>query len=125
MPIHHRQLTTFAMYALDRDARAAENTLRPFMAFYLSLMPKNPLTDAYGIGDELAELAQGVTERIAAEMPDQWLGDLAIAGDQEECAAKIRCLLDAGSDSAALFPMPVERAEEVVRLTGAEVLARL
>lgn len=121
---HHR-LTTFAMYAVDRDARAAKATLRPFMAFYLSLMPKNPLTDAYGIGDELLELAQGGAERIAAEMPDEWLEDLAIAGDPDECAAKIRLLLDAGSDSVALFPMPVERAEEVVRLTGAEVLPRL
>ncbi len=121
---HHR-LAVFAMYAVDRDPAAARATLRPFMAFYLSLMPKNPLTDAYGIGDELAELAQGGAERIAAEMPDQWLEDLAIAGDPEECAAKIRRLLDAGADSVALFPMPVERAGEVVRLTGAEVLPRL
>ncbi|MCL4234163.1 MAG: LLM class flavin-dependent oxidoreductase, partial [Deltaproteobacteria bacterium] len=95
------------------------------MAFYLAAVPKSALTDAYGIADELSELVQGGMERIAAEMPAQWVEDLVITGDPDECAAKIRRLLDAGADSVVLFPMPVERAEEVVRLTAREVLPRL
>jgi alkanesulfonate monooxygenase SsuD/methylene tetrahydromethanopterin reductase-like flavin-dependent oxidoreductase (luciferase family) len=77
------------------------------------------------IADELWEMAQGGPERILREMPDAWVEDLVVAGDPEECAAKIQRLLDAGADSVALFPMPVERAAEVVELTAAEVLPRL
>lgn len=121
---HHR-FAAFAMYAVDADSNAAKETLRPMMAFYLAAVPKSALTDAYGIADELSELVQGGMERIAAEMPAQWVEDLVIAGDPDECAAKIRRLLDAGADSVVLFPMPVERAEEVVRLTAREVLPRL
>jgi len=62
---------------------------------------------------------------VLREMPDQWLEDLAVAGDPDECASKLRRLLDAGADSVVLFPMPVDRAVEVVELTAREVFPRL
>jgi hypothetical protein len=37
----------------------------------------------------------------------------------------LRRLLDAGADSVVLFPMPVDRAVEVVELTAREVFPRL
>jgi 5,10-methylenetetrahydromethanopterin reductase len=58
-------------------------------------------------------------------MPDQWVDDLAIAGDPDECAAKIQALLDAGSDSVALFPMPVDRTAEIVEMTARDVLPKV
>jgi alkanesulfonate monooxygenase SsuD/methylene tetrahydromethanopterin reductase-like flavin-dependent oxidoreductase (luciferase family) len=48
-----------------------------------------------------------------------------VAGAPDECAEKIRRLLDAGADSVALFPMPSERSEEMVRAGAADVLPRL
>jgi len=121
---HHR-LSVFALYALDSDAKRAKDALRSLMAFYLAAVPKSSLTDVYGIGDELLELASGGAERIVREMPEQWLDDLVIAGDADECAAKIDALLDAGADSVSLFPSPPERAEEVLRQTADEVFPRL
>ena len=121
---NHR-LCCFALYATDRDAAVAKQTLRRMLAFYLAAVPRSAVTDAYGIGDELWELAQGGAERIDREMPEQWLEDLVIAGDPEECAEKIDRLLQAGADSVVLFPMPVERSAEVVELTAAEVFPRL
>lgn len=113
------------MYAVDRDPRAAKETLRSLVAFYLSAVPKTAMTDTYGIADEAVEMAQGGAERIARELPAQWLEDLVVAGEPDECAAKIQRLLDAGADSVVLFPMPVDRLEEIVRLTAHEVLPKV
>ena len=121
---HHR-FAAFAMYAVDKDSDKAKQAVRGLMAFYLAAVPKSALTDVYGIGDELAELAQGGPERLLERMPDQWVEDLAIAGDPDECAAKINALLAAGADSIALFLTPPDRAVELIELTAAEVLPRV
>lgn len=122
---HHR-VACFALYSVDADSKKAKETLRGIMAFYLAAMSRSALTEAYGIADEVTEIAErGGPEAVAAEMPDQWLEDLVIAGDPDECAEKINRFLDAGSDSVILFPMPVERSEEVLRLTSTEVFKRL
>ena len=47
----------------------------------------------------------------------------AVAGDPDECAEKIRRLLDAGSDAVALFPLAGD-PESAVRTVAAEVLPR-
>jgi 5,10-methylenetetrahydromethanopterin reductase len=123
----HR-VTPFALYCVDPDARKAKRMLRDVTAFYLA-MPPNPLTDVYGISDELADMqARGGDEAaalIAREMPDQWMEDLAVAGDPEECATKVQGLLDAGSDSVALFPLPVDRTVEIVEMTARDVLPKV
>jgi alkanesulfonate monooxygenase SsuD/methylene tetrahydromethanopterin reductase-like flavin-dependent oxidoreductase (luciferase family) len=58
-------------------------------------------------------------------MPERWLDDLAVAGEPDECAEKIRRLLDAGSDSVALFPLGGEAPEAVVRAAADDVLPRV
>lgn len=121
---HHR-LAAFAMYTVDANSRAAKETLRGLVAFYLAAVPKSALTDVYGIGAELLELAQGGAQRIARDMPRQWLEDLVIAGDPDECAAKIQALLDAGADSVVLFPTPVDRLEAIVSVTAESVLPKV
>jgi 5,10-methylenetetrahydromethanopterin reductase len=121
---HHR-VAVLAVYAVDRDGTRAKESLRPIVAFSLAAVPKSALTDIYGIGDELAELAKGGPERIQREMPDQWLEDLVVAGEPDECAEKIAALLDAGADSVAIAPGQVERTLDVVRLTAREVLPRI
>jgi alkanesulfonate monooxygenase SsuD/methylene tetrahydromethanopterin reductase-like flavin-dependent oxidoreductase (luciferase family)/ketosteroid isomerase-like protein len=122
---HHR-VTCFADFSVDRDSRRAREAARPSVAFYLAAGGANALTDACGISAELTEmLARGGPELVEREMPERWIADLAIAGDPEECAAGIRAYLDAGADSVALFPMPVERATELVELAAREILPKL
>ena len=122
---HHR-LAAFAIFAVDRDGRRARESARHFVAFYLAAGGANALTDAYGISGELTEmLARGGRDLLEHEMPERWVSDLAIAGDPEECAAGVRGYLEAGADSVALFPMPSDRATELVRLAATDVLPRV
>ena len=117
-----RRIVTFALFCGDDDPAAARDALRASLAFYLTIMQGTDLISVYGIDEELAELAQGGAERVAAEMPDQWLEDLAIAGNAEQCAEKIDALIAAGSDSVILFPAPFDRGRELVEFAGAKVI---
>ena len=58
-------------------------------------------------------------------MPAAWLDDLVIAGDPDECAAKLRGFIDAGSDTIGLWPFPLDQSAEVLELTAREVLPQL
>jgi alkanesulfonate monooxygenase SsuD/methylene tetrahydromethanopterin reductase-like flavin-dependent oxidoreductase (luciferase family) len=120
-----RRLATFAFVSVGPDGAAAKAALREPMAFYLAAGGGNALTDAYGISEELdAMLATGGAEAVAREMPERWIDDLAVAGEPDECAEKIRRLLDAGSDSVVLFPLAGGDPEAVVRAVAADVLPR-
>jgi len=124
----HR-VATFALYTVDADAAKAKAAIRQIAAFYLAAVPRSALTDVYGIGDELWDMYERGGADAAAlihrEMPDEWVDDLVIAGDPDECAARIQALLDAGSDSVALFPMPVDRTAEIVEMTARDVLPKI
>jgi alkanesulfonate monooxygenase SsuD/methylene tetrahydromethanopterin reductase-like flavin-dependent oxidoreductase (luciferase family) len=118
----HR-VVTFVLYSVAADGRAAREAVRDVTAFYLTAMPDNALTEVYGIQPQLQELL--AAGKLAQELPEPWLEDLAVAGDPDEVAAKIRALLDAGSDSVCLWPFPLEQGEELLELTAREVLPRL
>lgn len=121
----HR-LVTYVLYSVDHDSAKAREAVRDAVAFYLAAMPDNALTQVYGVSDDVRELvARGGTELIARELPDRWLDDLAIAGDPDECAAKLRAFLAAGSDSVGLWLFPTDRGDEIARLTAREVFPRL
>ena len=70
-------------------------------------------------------LAEHGADSLSDHMPDQWIEDLTIAGTPEECADKIRGFGAAGADAVALFPLPTERVDDLVKLTAREVLPRL
>lgn len=119
---HHR-LPTFAISVLDRDGRKARETVKAVLAFYLAAVGPSALTAAYGANDDLkAMLAKGGPEVVAAEMPDQWVEDLAVAGDPDEVTAKIRAMLDAGADSVVLAFQPPEAASDQIDLLAEAVL---
>lgn len=121
-------ITTFALCSVAPDPATARARIRPLASLLLALDPRGPLTDAYGIGDELARLVEDAgadPAQVAAVLPDEWFEDLVIAGDPAECAAKIKRLLDAGSTTVAVFPTPPEHSREIVELLGAEVLPDL
>jgi 5,10-methylenetetrahydromethanopterin reductase len=121
-------VTTFALCSVDSDPAKARARIRPLASLYLALEPRGPLTDASGIGDELARLVEEAgadAAQVAAALPDEWLEDIVIAGDPTECTAKIERLLKAGSTTVALFPTPPEHGGEIIELLGAEVLPAL
>jgi alkanesulfonate monooxygenase SsuD/methylene tetrahydromethanopterin reductase-like flavin-dependent oxidoreductase (luciferase family) len=118
----HR-VVTYVLYSVDGDGAAAREAVREATAFYLTAMPDNALSEVYGIQPRLQELVAAGT--LAQELPAAWLDDLAVAGSPDEAAAKIRALLDAGSDSVCLWLFPLDRSEEVLELTAREVLPRL
>jgi alkanesulfonate monooxygenase SsuD/methylene tetrahydromethanopterin reductase-like flavin-dependent oxidoreductase (luciferase family) len=122
-----RKLATFAFVSVGRDGAAAKAALREPMSFYLAADGGNALTDAYGISEELdAMLAGGGgAEAVAREMPERWIDDLAVAGEPDECAEKIRRLLEAGSDSVVLFPLAGDDPEAIVRAVAADVLPQV
>jgi 5,10-methylenetetrahydromethanopterin reductase len=118
-------VTTFALCSVHHDPAEARARIRPLASLYLALEPRGPLTNAYGISDELSRIVEesaGDAARVADALPDEWLDDLVVAGDPAECAAKIGRLLDAGSTTVAVFPTPPQHAREIVELLGAEVL---
>jgi alkanesulfonate monooxygenase SsuD/methylene tetrahydromethanopterin reductase-like flavin-dependent oxidoreductase (luciferase family) len=120
----HR-VTVFALYSVDGDEDVARAAVRRPLAFYKSNGP-NALTDVAGISDQLRDiLDRGGYDRLVEEMPESWVERLTIAGTPEHCAARIRAFHEAGADSVALFPMPSDQVDRVVRLTADEVLPRL
>jgi len=120
----HR-ITVFALYAVDEDREAARAAVRGPLAFYKSNGP-SALTDVHGSSEQLVEiLARGGREALEREMPESWIDDLTIAGTPDECAARIQEYYEAGVDSVALFPMPSEHIDELVRVTGEQVLPLL
>jgi 5,10-methylenetetrahydromethanopterin reductase len=123
----HR-VTTFAFCNVNRDGARARAEIRPLATLYLTLDPRGPLTDVYGITAELVDLieqAGGDPGKSAEALPDSWLEDLVVAGDPTECVAKIRALLEAGADSVALFPTPVDHGEQIIELLASEVIPAL
>jgi 5,10-methylenetetrahydromethanopterin reductase len=124
-PERPHRVTTFALCAIDEDSSVARAAARQAVAFYLAAGGPNALTDAYGISDELRTLlADGDPAGLGDRMSDQWVDDLAVAGDPDECGRKIRTLLDAGSDHVALFPTPAESAQRTLATLAASVLPR-
>ena len=90
-----------------------------------ALPATSPLTDVYCIREEIDEMVMGGVTQVEREMPDQWLEDLAVAGEPDECAEKIHHLLAAGADSVVLFPAPGDSVHELCRLAGDAVLPRV
>jgi len=118
-------VTVFAIYSVGHDREAARAAVRRPLAFYKANGPST-LTDVHGSSDLLADMiARGGMEAIAAEMPESWIDELTVAGTPAECAEKIRAYHEVGADSVALFPMPADRVDEMVRLTADEVIPLL
>lgn len=124
-PAHH-EVVVFAIHSSDRDGDAARAMLRPTVAFYLAAGGRNALTDAYGISDDLeAMLDAGGVDAVRDALPDAWVDDLTVSGTPEECATRVRDLLDAGADRVCLFPVPADRTDDLIATAGARILPAL
>lgn len=116
---HH--VTAFAIYSVDPSGTRAKAAAQETLVFYLAAGGRNALTDAAGISERLPEILSQPSSDMARELVDA----LTIAGTPDEVRGKIHELFDAGADSVALFPTPVERAEEIIDLTARVVLPHL
>jgi alkanesulfonate monooxygenase SsuD/methylene tetrahydromethanopterin reductase-like flavin-dependent oxidoreductase (luciferase family) len=115
----------FTMFSIDADGERAKAAIRPTMAFYLAADPVNAMTRVYGIAEEVSEAAKGGAQAVEAAIQDEWVEDLVVAGNPDECVEKIQALLRAGADTVVLFPSPADRAREMLELAGREVLPKL
>jgi 5,10-methylenetetrahydromethanopterin reductase len=114
---------TVALTCIDMDGRRARDAARPIMGSFLGEFGTNTMTDAYGISDQLAEMIQrGGPDAVTAEMPDEWLEDLALVGTPAEAVAKMRRWLDAGLDSICIFLPDAELEEQTIRLVAEHVI---
>jgi alkanesulfonate monooxygenase SsuD/methylene tetrahydromethanopterin reductase-like flavin-dependent oxidoreductase (luciferase family) len=100
-------MPTFALFSIDKDGETARAAVRPQIAFYLSAVgPHNPLTAPFGYNDQIGKLLErGGVDLLAREMPDEWVTELAIAGNPSEVAERITRLLAAGATSVVLSPV--------------------
>jgi alkanesulfonate monooxygenase SsuD/methylene tetrahydromethanopterin reductase-like flavin-dependent oxidoreductase (luciferase family) len=115
-----------ALTCVETDGRRARDAARPIFGGFMGEFGTNAMTDAYGITDELAAMIdRGGPDAVTAEMPDDWMEDLALVGTPDEVAAKARRWLDAGLDSICVFN-PDERLEQrTLELVAEQVIPAL
>jgi alkanesulfonate monooxygenase SsuD/methylene tetrahydromethanopterin reductase-like flavin-dependent oxidoreductase (luciferase family) len=116
----------FALYNCGPDRAAARAELRGTLAFYLAVWPRNAFTEMVGCVEELEDMvARGGAETVAREMPDEWIDRFAIAGDPDECAARLAAYIAAGADCVVLAPYDGARSAELFETAARDVLPRL
>ena len=116
----------FCLFSIDVEGQKARQAIRPLLAWALAMIGQCPPTDVLGISQDLIGMIdRGGAPTVEREMPDRWLEELAIAGDPEECAAKIHQFLSAGADSVILYPYRTDLAAEMLKMFAADVLPRL
>ena len=125
---HEHKVSVFVFFSVAKDGAEARRAVRDDLGLYLYLCcaDQGVLFDVYGLADELRDMvARGGPDTVRQEITDIWYENLTVVGDPDECAARIRALLDAGADSVVLFPMPHDRAEEMVTMAAEEVFPRI
>lgn len=114
---------TIALTCVDRDGARARRLARPVLASFLGEFGTNTMTDAYGISDRLRDMIDRLgPDGIDAEMPDQWLEDLALVGSPAEVEAKMRAWLDAGLDSICIFFPDPDLEQQTIELVAEQVI---
>jgi 5,10-methylenetetrahydromethanopterin reductase len=97
----------YAWLSLDDDRSAAAAALRPMVDGWLQL----------GLYPSLREHA-GLEGQTIADVEDDRLRALAVAGDARDCARAIAELWAAGADSVVLVPRHEDRADQLQRFAA-------
>jgi alkanesulfonate monooxygenase SsuD/methylene tetrahydromethanopterin reductase-like flavin-dependent oxidoreductase (luciferase family) len=98
----------YAWLSIDDDRSAAAAALRPAVDAWLGMGLYPALREHAGVGD--------VTS--AAELEDDRVRALAVAGDARDCARAIAELWAAGADSVVLVPRHADRTEQIARFNA-------
>jgi alkanesulfonate monooxygenase SsuD/methylene tetrahydromethanopterin reductase-like flavin-dependent oxidoreductase (luciferase family) len=100
------ELVTLVAVNLTADeskAQLVRDQLKPVLAFYIAATGPGPLFGAVGANEQVADMiARGGFETVMAEMPDEWIDAVAIAGGVDRARTRIRAYLDAGSDTVVV-----------------------
>jgi 5,10-methylenetetrahydromethanopterin reductase len=102
-----RITVVYAWLSLDDDRSAAAAALRPMVDGWLQM----------GLYPSLREQA-GLTAQTVADLEDDRLRALAVAGDARDCARAIAELWAAGADSVVLVPRHEDRADQLERFAA-------
>ena len=119
-------MVVYALASVGEDRAAARAKVRPVTAFYLEAMGPTLITGVYDANEALVAMMEaGGAAAIEADMPDEWLDWLAIAGRPEDCRGGIEALFDAGATKVVLCVVPSEELPEQLEIFGREVLPGL
>jgi alkanesulfonate monooxygenase SsuD/methylene tetrahydromethanopterin reductase-like flavin-dependent oxidoreductase (luciferase family) len=102
-----RTTVIYAWLSLDDDRSAAAAALRPTLDTWMGM----------GLYPALREYA-GLDDATAADLEDDRVRALAVAGDARDCARAIAELWAAGADTIVLVPRHEDREEQVARFTA-------
>jgi 5,10-methylenetetrahydromethanopterin reductase len=102
-----RTTVVYSWLSIDDDRSAAAAALRPALDLWLRM----------GLYPAWREHA-GVEAATAADLEDDRVRALAVAGDARDCARAIAELWAAGADTVVLVPRHEDRAEQVARFSA-------
>jgi alkanesulfonate monooxygenase SsuD/methylene tetrahydromethanopterin reductase-like flavin-dependent oxidoreductase (luciferase family) len=109
----HR-LTVFAFTCVDPVAAIARQQLRPLIASAIASGKIDAQIEPLGILPRVRNLLEkGGQSHLAAEMPDEWVDELAIAGPPADCRRAMHRLVEAGADTVVLVPLPDKGLDEL------------
>jgi 5,10-methylenetetrahydromethanopterin reductase len=113
-PTGPHRVTVFAFTSVDPDPAAARQALRPKVASSMAAGRIDAQLAPVGILPQVRELVEtGGQARLEAEMPEEWIDRLSVAGTPEDCALAIRRLAEAGADTVVLVPLPGKGLDEL------------
>ena len=119
-------LVTYVIASVDEDPAVARAKVRPLAALYLAAMGPTLITGVYDANEALAAMIErGGAAALEAEMPEDWLDWLAVAGRPEDCRAGIEALFDAGASKVVVCIVPTEELPQQLDILGREVLPGL
>ncbi len=114
----HR-LMVYAPCKVDRDSGAAKESLRPVVAETLVSGGVGAQISPLGITEDLEDMIRrGGVEAVEKALPDEWLDQLTVVGNPDECVAAIDRLGEAGADAVVLVPsigQPEKDLDDIAR----------
>lgn len=111
----HR-VTVFVLCSVGADPAAARQDARRTIARIIAPERFHPQLEPLGIVPQLRELLDaGGPEHLAANMPDEWVDQLAVTGTPDQCVQTIQRFAAAGAQSVVLVP-PGTGIEHVTRI---------
>lgn len=96
------EITAYALCHVDEDTARARDAVRPVLAGAIADPAWAAALAPLDTGGELARIAALPEPQRAATLPDAWVDELAVVGDVDRCARRIRELQDAGAHTVAL-----------------------